>query len=321
MKISFVTCDVFTDHPFTGNPLLVVPDARGLTTAQMQALAREINYSESTFVLPPQNPAHAYLQRTFLPVKEIPYAGHPTIGTAFVMAALSRVAAGAPDGAHPITIEVGFGPLGLELFKSDGRVSRVRMEQGKPEWKEPVVGDDVKGQIAAALGVPFDALHPTLPPQAVGTGNTFLMVPVGSLAAVSSALPDTRMLNHIEKELGVLGLFFFAFDSVPDESAGGPRVRARMFAPGTGVPEDPATGSAAGPLGVYLALHDAVPGGVADGRGRFTIDQGVEMGRPSELDVTVLVDNGRPSGVHVEGSAVLMMRGEIDIQAGLGNGS
>ncbi|MDL2716967.1 MAG: PhzF family phenazine biosynthesis protein [Acidobacteriota bacterium] len=305
MKVSFVTCDVFTNRPFTGNPLLVVPDARGLSAAEMQAVAREINYSESTFVLPSTNPACAYLQRTFVPVMEIPYAGHPTVGTAFVMAALGKLAAGAADGVHPITIEVGFGPLRLELLKKDGRVSRVRMEQGKPAWREPVTGDDVKGQIAAALGVPFDALHPTLPPQAVGTGNTFLMVPLASVTAVSAALSDTRMLNLVEKELGVLGLFFFAFD--------GPRVRARMFAPGAGVPEDPATGSAAGPLGVYLALHGEVPGGVADGSGRFVIDQGVEMGRASELDVTVLVENGRPVGVRVEGSSVLMMRGEVDV--------
>jgi trans-2,3-dihydro-3-hydroxyanthranilate isomerase len=286
-----------------------VPDPRGLGPFQMQAIAREINYSESTFVLPAADPKHAYLQRTFVPVKEIPYAGHPTVGTAVVMASLGKVAAGAPDGVHPVTIEVGFGPLGLELLKKDGRVSRVRMQQGRPEWREPVTRDDVKGKIAAALGVPFDALHPSLPPQAVGTGNTFLMVPLASVGAVASALADTRMLNHIERELSVLGLFFFAFD----EAAGGGRVRARMFAPGAGVPEDPATGSAAGPVGVYLALHGAVPGGVAEGRGRFTIDQGIEMGRPSELDVTVLLDGDRPSGVRVEGSAVLMMRGELDV--------
>jgi len=305
MKVSFVTCDVFTDRPFTGNPLLVVPDARGLTAPQMQAVAREINYSESTFVLPPKDPANAYLQRTFVPVKEIPYAGHPTVGTAVAMAELGKVAASAPDGAVPVTIEVGFGPLRLELLKKGGRVLRVRMEQGKPEWRAPVAGDDVKGRIAAALGVPFDALDPGLPPQAVGTGNTFLMVPLASVAAVSSAVADTRLLSDLEKELSVLGLFFFAFD--------GPRLRARMFAPGAGVPEDPATGSAAGPLAVYLALHGAVPGGVADGRGRFVIDQGVEMGRPSELDATVLVENGLPAGVRVEGGAVLVMRGELDV--------
>ena len=309
MKVSFVTCDVFTDRPFAGNPLLVVPDARGMTPAQMQAVAREINYSESTFVLPAKDAAHAYWQRTFLPVKEIPYAGHPTVGTAVVMASLGEIAAGVPDGAVPVTIEVGFGPLRLEVLKKDGRVSRVRMEQGAPVWKAPVTGDDVKGRIAAALGVPFDVLHPDLPPQAVGTGNTFLMAPLVSVEAVSGALADTRLLLGVEKDLGVLGILFFAFD----ESGGPRRMRARMFAPGAGVPEDPATGSAAGPLGVYLALHGSVPGGVADGRGRFTIDQGVEMGRPSELEVTVLLDGGRPTAVRVEGSAVLMMRGEIDV--------
>src|SRR4249919_440535 len=205
MKVSFVTCDVFTDRPFAGNPLLVVPDARGMTSAQMQSVAREINYSESTFVLPAKDTRHAYLQRTFVPVKEIPYAGHPTVGTAVVMASLRRVAAAAPDGTVRITIEVGFGPLELELLKKDGRVGRVRMQQGRPEWREPVAGDDVKGQIAAALGVPFGALHPSLPPQAVGTGNTFLMVPLAGVDAVSAAVPDTRMLNHVEKALDVLG--------------------------------------------------------------------------------------------------------------------
>ena len=309
MKVSFVTCDVFTDRPFAGNPLLVVPDARGLTTAEMQSVAREINYSESTFVLPPKDPAHAYWQRTFVPVKEIPYAGHPTVGTAVVMASLGKVAAGVPDGVHPLTIEVGFGPLVLELFKEHGRVSRVRMEQGAPLWKVPVTGDDVKGRIAAALGVPFDALHKDLPPQAVGTGNTFLMAPLVSVEAVSCALSDTRLLLGVEKDLGVLGILFFAFD----ESGGQRRIRARMFAPGAGVPEDPATGSAAGPLGVYLALHGSVPGGVKDGRGDFGIDQGVEMGRASALDVTVLVEAGRPAAVRVAGSAVLMMRGEIEV--------
>jgi trans-2,3-dihydro-3-hydroxyanthranilate isomerase len=309
MKVAFVTCDVFTDRPFTGNPLLVVPDARGLSAAQMQSVAREINYSESTFVLPPKDAAHAYLQRTFVPVKEIPYAGHPTVGTAVVMASLGKVARDAPDGTVPVAIEVGFGPLALELDKRDGKVGRVRMAQGTPVWKAPLSGDDVKGRVAAALGVPFDALHPDFAPQAVGTGNTFLMAPLVSVAAVGSAIADARLLAGVEQELSVLGILFFAFDSSPL----GPRIRARMFAPGAGVPEDPATGSAAGPLGVYLALHGAVPGGIVDGTGRFTIDQGVEMGRPSELAVEVHVTDGRPSGVHVTGSAVLMMKGELDV--------
>ena len=308
MKVPFVTCDVFTEEPFRGNPLLVVPDARGLTTAQMQSIAREINYSESTFVLPPDDPKHAYRQRTFVPTKEIPYAGHPTVGTAVVMASLGRVGGALEaDGTTAITIEVGFGPLRLELIRTAGVVSRVRMEQGRPEWGAAVTSQESLGRVAAALGVPFDALHPSLPAQAVSTGNRFLMLPLSTVAAVSGAVADTRMLNLVENELSVLGVFFFA-----SSEAG--RFRARMFAPGAGVPEDPATGSAAGPLGVYLALHGAVPGGLPLGRGHFWIDQGVEMGRASEIEVDVLVDgSGAPTGVRVAGSALLMMRGEISV--------
>src|SRR5512140_3915549 len=113
MRAAFVTYDVFTSRPFAGNPLLVVPDARGLGTSEMQSIAREINYSESTFVLPPSDPSHAYLQRTFVPLKEIPFAGHPTVGTAFAMAWLGKL----PDRAARVIVEVGFGPLNLDLFR------------------------------------------------------------------------------------------------------------------------------------------------------------------------------------------------------------
>jgi trans-2,3-dihydro-3-hydroxyanthranilate isomerase len=303
MEVSFLTCDVFTERPFSGNPLLVVPDATGLSTGQMQAIAREINYSESTFVLPAKDPGHAYLQRTFVPVKEIPYAGHPTVGTAIVMSALGTIGA-ASNGAEvvPITIEVGFGPLRLELIKKDGAVSRVRMEQGRPSWDPPVTDKETLGKIAAALGVPFDDLHPTLRPQAVSTGNRFLMVPVASVEAVSNADVDARIQKLLDRELDNLGPYLFAV------GADG-RVRARGFFPSAGIPEDPATGSAAGPLGVYLALHGALPGGER----RFFVDQGVEMGRASEIEVEALVADGRPAGVRVAGSAVVMMRGILDV--------
>ncbi len=162
MKVDFLTCDVFTDRPFAGNPLLVVPDARGLSTGQMQAIAREINYSESTFVLPPGDARFAYRQRTFVPFKEIPYAGHPTVGTAVVMAALGKVGA---TGEERITIEVGFGPLTLELIREKGAVKRVRMSQGRPVWEAPIADAKLRSRIAAALGLPEKALHEKLPPQ------------------------------------------------------------------------------------------------------------------------------------------------------------
>jgi len=299
MKADFVTCDVFTRRPFSGNPLLVVPDARGLSTPEMQAIAREINYSESTFVLPPDDPKHAYRQRTFVPFKEIPYAGHPTVGTAVVLAALGRVGAG---GEERISIEVGFGPLELELIREDGAVRRVRMTQGRPVWEEAVREDSLRVRIASALGLPAESLHASLPLQIVSTGNRTLVVPLADVASVSAAVADVRALNSLERELDLLIAYFFAFD--------GGRVRARAFCPGAGVPEDPATGSAAGPLGVFLALHGVFPGGEP----RFLIDQGIEMGRPSEIEVTVERSaDGSPSGVRVAGSAVLMMRGTLDL--------
>jgi trans-2,3-dihydro-3-hydroxyanthranilate isomerase len=304
MQVSFVTCDVFTEKAFAGNPLLVVPDARGLTAEQMQKVAREINYSESTFLLPAKDSRHAYWQRTFVPNTEIPYAGHPTVGSALVMAALGKI--GGDNGAEvvPITIEVGFGPLRLELLRKDGRIARVRMEQGRPSWDEPITSPEVLGRIAAGVGVPYDSLIATpLRPQAVSTGNKFLMVPAASLADVSAADPDPRVLRALEEELGNMGPYVFALGEDG-------RVRARGFFPGSSVPEDPATGSAAGPLGVYLALHRALPNGAR----RFFIDQGVEMGRASEIEVEAIVDDaGAPSGVRVSGGAVLMMRGTIDV--------
>ena len=299
MKVDFVTLDVFTSRPFAGNQLLVVPDARGLSAEQMQAIAREINYSESTFVLPPDDSRHAYRQRTFVPVKEIPYAGHPTVGTAFALDLLGKL----PAGASRITIEVGFGPLDLELIRDGGRLARVRMAQGTPAWDEPVSDPSFLARLEAGLSLAKGTLGGRLPVQAVSTGNRFLIVPVPDVAALAASAPDPRLLLALEAEHGALGTFLFA--------AHGGRIRARCYVPGAGIPEDPATGSAAGPLGVYLALHGAVPGGVAEGRGGFSIDQGVEMGRPSEIEVTVLLDGGRPSAVRVEGSAVLVMKGHL----------
>ena len=301
MRVSFVTCDVFTEHPFAGNPLFVVPDAHGLSDAQMQSIAREINYSESTFVLPPDDPAHAYRQRTFVPVREIPYAGHPTIGTAMMMASLGRVGTGAGAERSSITVEVGFGPLRLELIRTAGRVTRVRMEQGAPAWESPLEGKELLGKIASGLDIPYDALIGPLPPRVVSTGNRFLMLPVSGEEHLAGAAADPRILSLVEEELDVLGIYCFVVSSTG-------RVKARAFCPGSGVPEDPATGSAAGPLGVYLALHDALPGGA-----RFTIDQGIEMGRPSQIEVEVLLNGKVPTGVCVSGAAVKMMEGSLDV--------
>jgi trans-2,3-dihydro-3-hydroxyanthranilate isomerase len=302
MRIPFVTCDVFTSRPFAGNPLLVVPDARGLSKDQMQAIAREINFSESTFVFPPDDPAHTYRQRTFVPFKEIPYAGHPTVGTAFVMSWLGKL----PDRASRVTVEVGFGPLRLDLFRrSDGTVERVRMEQGAPSPGLPVTDHEALGRIAAAIGLhDTGAFSVSLPVQTVSTGNRALIVPLSSTDLLTGAAADAGLLATVEKEHDALIVYLVA-----PSPAGGARIRARAFCTGAGVPEDPATGSAAGPLGIYLALHRALPAGAP----RFVVEQGLEMGRPSEIEVEVEGPPGTPTAVTVAGSAVRMMEGTIEV--------
>ncbi|MCG3193573.1 MAG: putative isomerase YddE [Thermoanaerobaculia bacterium] len=298
MKVRFVTCDVFTKRRFTGNPLLVVPDARELNTPQMQAIAREINYSESTFVLPADDPRNAYRQRTFVPTMEIPYAGHPTIGTATVLATLGLL----PRDARKITIEVGFGPLGLELFREDGRVEKVQMEQGTPRLDSPVTDPALLDQIARAIGLTPDSFRDDLPVQAVSTGNKMLMVPLRDLSDLSRSILDLKLGLSVEKTLGVLVIYPFVW-------LGAGQCRARGFCSDAGIGEDPATGSAAGPLGIYLGTH----GIVTPQSPAFRVDQGIEMGRPSEIGVETEFTEGKPSGVKVSGSAVLMMEGTIEV--------
>jgi trans-2,3-dihydro-3-hydroxyanthranilate isomerase len=302
VRVSFVTCDVFTSRRFAGNPLLVIPDARGLSQEQMQAIAREINFSESTFVFPADDPAHTYRQRTFVPLKEIPYAGHPTVGTAFVMSWLGKL----PDRADGVTVEVGFGPLKLDLFRrADGTVERVRMEQGVPSPGLPVTDPEALGRLAAANGLPgAGVFNPSLPVQTVSTGNRALIVPLSSVDLLAAAAADTRLLAAVETEHDALIIYLVAPSPV-----GGARIRARAFCTGAGVPEDPATGSAAGPLGIYLALHHALP---ADSP-RFVVEQGIEMGRPSEIEVEVEGPPGAPTAVKVAGCAVRMMEGTIEV--------
>jgi trans-2,3-dihydro-3-hydroxyanthranilate isomerase len=268
----------------------------------MQAIAREINYSESTFVLPPRDPRHAYLQRTFVPTMEIPYAGHPTIGTATALATLGRLSGVEGDGRHEITIEVGFGPLGLEVFRKDGKVDRVRMEQGKPVSENPITDPSLLETICLAIGLTPEVLAKDLPVQAVSTGNKMLMIPLENLSDLERSILDLRIGLRVEQQLQVLVLYPFV-------RLDGGRIRARGFCSDAGIGEDPATGSAAGPLGIYLGHHGVVtpqnPG--------FTVHQGVEMGRPSELEVETSFTDGSPSGVHVSGSAVMVMEGTIEI--------
>jgi trans-2,3-dihydro-3-hydroxyanthranilate isomerase len=301
MQIAFEQVDVFTDRPFAGNALCVVPDASGLTGEQMQAIAREMNLSETTFVLPPTDPHAAYWMRIFTPAKEIPFAGHPSIGTAYVMARAGRFRLQEP--VTRIHQQVGIGTLPLDIEVSSGKPGRVIMTQGKPVFG--VVLRDLT-PIAEALGVEARTLAKVnLPAQVVSTGLAHLMVPLPDIDVVGSLRPSAALLDTLLQGCSALGCFVFCLQATaPDTFA-----HARMFAPGAGVPEDPATGSAAGPLGAYLAVHGVLP----KTQTAFVLEQGIEMGRPSRLWVEVMRDAaGIPTTIRVGGTTVPVIRGTID---------
>lgn len=302
MPVQFEHVDVFTDRPFAGNPLCVVLDGTGLSSDQMQAIAREMNLSETTFVLPPTDPKAAYWMRIFTPAKEIPFAGHPSVGTAYVMACAGRFPLHGP--VTRIFQQVGVGTLPLDIEVADGRPGRVIMTQGRPSFG-PILRDLTP--VAGALGLdPLDLAKAKLPMQVVSTGLEHLMVPAPDLDSMRSLRPNLGLLEDILKDCGALGCFVFCRETMSPETL----AHARMFAPGAGVPEDPATGSAAGPLGAYLAVHGALP---ADRRS-FVIEQGVEMGRPSQIWVEVGLDaEGLPTTIRVGGTTVPVIRGTIQI--------
>jgi trans-2,3-dihydro-3-hydroxyanthranilate isomerase len=302
MPVPFEQVDVFTDRPFAGNPLCVVLDGTGLSADQMQAIAREMNLSETTFVLPPTDPKAAYWMRIFTPGKEIPFAGHPSIGTAYVMACAGRFPLVEP--VTRIYQQVGIGTLPLEIEVTNGRPGQVIMTQGPPSFG-PILRDLTP--VADALGLdPLILAKARLPVQVVSTGLEHLLVPVPDLGTMQRLRPNPAVLEAILEDCGALGCFVFCRQAISRTAF----AHARMFAPGAGVPEDPATGSAAGPLGAYLTVHRALP----PAQRSFVIEQGFEMGRPSQIWVEVGQDaEGMPTTIRVGGTTVPVIRGTIQI--------
>lgn len=297
----FIQVDVFTDKPFGGNPLAVFPEAEGLTTEEMQCLAREMNLSETTFVLPPQSPDADFKVRIFTPAAELPFAGHPVVGTHWVLAHLGRV-----ELREPVTrvhFELGVGVLPADLHVTGGRVERVVMTQGRPTFHG--VLEDVT-DLAAGLGLPPEAITETgLPVQVVSTGLPQMIVPVRSLAEVQALNPGRLNTAALDRACRAVGaeecVMLFTFETERPEAT----VHVRMFAPLLGVPEDPATGSANGALGAYLAHH--LP--VTEPTVHTVSEQGAEMGRPSTLYVEVDLSGGEPVAVRVGGQVVPVVEG------------
>jgi trans-2,3-dihydro-3-hydroxyanthranilate isomerase len=274
----YVVGDVFTDTPLTGNQLAVFTDARGLNDERMQALARELKFSESTFVFPPEEGGHAKM-RIFTPAAEIPFAGHPTLGTAFVL--------GAPLQSPEVRLETARGIVPVALEREEGRIVFGRMEQPLPTV-EPYERAD---ELLAALGVAASEL----PVELYDNGMQHVYVALGSKDEVAAVRPQLDRLGELSP---VLGINCFA--------GSGRRWKTRMFAPGGGVPEDPATGSAAGPLAFHLARHSRI--GFGD---EIEISQGVELDRPSMLYARVEGTRENAERVEVGGSAVVVARGEF----------
>ena len=313
-RYHFYHVDVFADGPLAGNPLAVFPEADALTDEEMQAIARELNLSETTFVLPPTDPTAAYRVRIFTPVRELPFAGHPLVGTPWVMAHEGKVALRAPRtelrqqvgiGTLPVTLEAEpdpEAPGGARL-----RVTRVVMTQGVPHFGDELGAAD-RAALAAALHLPLAALGlPGLPPQVVSTGLEHLLVPLDSPKVVAALNPDLAAIGRLTERLGVIGVYAFA---LAQQSATAPaaaaQARARFFGPSAGVDEDPATGSAAGPLGAYLSARGRLPGGC------LTVRQGIEMGQPSRLEVEV--EEGCAGGgavIRVAGRVVPLITGTL----------
>ena len=276
---AYVVADVFTDMPLEGNQLAVFADGRGLGDEQMQRIARELNLSETVFVLPAEQEADARI-RIFTPNSELPFAGHPVLGSAFVV--------GEPLGTDTVSLETGLGLVPVELERRDGRIVFGRMEQQIQSW-EPY---ERAAELLAALGVERSGL----PVESYRNGPLHVYVALESEDAVAALKPD---LKALAEHAGV-GANCFA--------GSGRRWKTRMFAPALGIAEDPASGSAAGPLAVHLARHGRISFGE-----EIEIRQGAELGRPSVLYARASGSSDRVERVEVGGAAVVVARGEYRV--------
>ncbi len=285
MRIPFRLVDVFTERPLAGNQLCVVSDGGEVDPETMQALAQEIGFSETTFVL--ESGGDRYRMRIFTPGSELPFAGHPTLGTAYTLVSENRV-------SSPVTQSVPAGEIEVDVDLVRGFA---RMRQLPPTFGKEVTDREL---LAAANGLSPDRLHPDHPAQVVSTGLAHLIVPARDADAVAAAEREPRALQTLLEAAGTDAIYLFAID-------GDGKAKARMFDTTRGIGEDPATGSAAGPLGAYLAERGAggMPGTVA-------IRQGEELGRPSVLHVEVEPD-GDSWKVFVGGGVQIVGKGAFEL--------
>ncbi len=323
-----MTADVFTPVPFSGNQLAIVFGAEGLPTETLQAITREFNYAESTFVMPAEDARTAFRVRIFTPEMEVPFAGHPTIGTAHVLVATGKVPAtsasvlnlphhdggGVHCGTGEVTVVLGenVGPVPVVVRTTGGIPVHARLTTAQLPEERAEVSDF--GTLAAVVGLCADDLPGgSHEPIAVSCGLPFQIIPVRTTEAVSRARLDRDLWQSVLSNRWAPWPMVFAMthgetdDSLPSHVQGCD-IRARVFVPGSSVPEDPATGSANAALAGYLAAR--TPG---NGHFRWEVAQGLEIGRPSRLSIEADKTEGTITGVHVGGATVIMCEGMLTL--------
>lgn len=302
-KLHYHRVDVFTDRPFGGNPLAVFPNGRGIDSETMQSIAKEFNLSETTFVLPPEDAQSDWRVRIFTPNTELPMAGHPTIGTSYVLA-LEHLIERAGDTAD-ITLEEGVGPVPVRIEFRDGEPAYIEMKQSLPTFG-PRLSD--VSTVAEMLSLEREDLaHAEHPVEVVSCGVSFLYAHVKTLDAMRRIRLRTDLYERVIPALPATGLLVFTLEATRSPFA---HVHARMFAPTEGIFEDPATGSANGPLGCYLSRYGLMPPDLASD---FVSEQGVEMGRPSYMRVKIEREGDEFRSVRVGGACRYMGGGFIEL--------
>ena len=301
MSYRFLQYDVFTNRKFEGNQLAVFPDARGLDARAMQTIAQEMNFSESTFIFPAERTDTDIRMRIFTPGSELPMAGHPTIGSTFALAREGVIA----TGRERFVFGLGVGPTPVELQWKGRDVAFAWMDQRLPEFRTPAVS---AADLTRAVTIDHEAHASTgLPPEEISCGVPFIYLPLATRAAVDAAEPDPTAMRRLRSAFPSdhVGVFLFTLEGADNDVT----VYSRMFAPGLGVMEDPATGSASGPLGCYLVKHGLVP---RDRATSMVSLQGVRMRRPSRLHIAIAADApDRITRVQVGGQAVLVAEGTL----------
>lgn len=309
-RYRFSQLDVFTDRAFSGNPLAVFAEAEGLDDDLMQSIAREMNLSETVFVLPSRDERALRRLRIFTPATELPFAGHPVVGTWNLLAreGVAPAPAGG-DGTVRIEHELGVGVLPVEIEFAGGAPASVVMTQGSLELGSAIEDERERAAIARSIGLSLSDLDESLPVQRVSTGLQVLLVPVRSLDALSRCRPEGSLVSEAHGRAGASGLYAFTRETMEGGRSG---AHARSFVPDMGITEDPATGGAAGPLAGFLVHYGALQlEAEQDGLFRFVIEQGDFIKRPSRIHAEVKGARGDVERVKIGGSSVLVAHAEL----------